>query len=295
MRGYFNSLLGAFPGLEVVKVVKSPEAARDVRTRTRGRVVLVPTMGALHEAHAALFRRARKLAGEKGKVIVSLFVNPLQFGPREDYAGYPRSPVRDLEICRACGVDLAFAPTARQMYRSDRSVFVDEISLSRHLCGASRPGHFSGVCTVVAKLFLILRPDIAVFGEKDWQQLCIIRKMVKDLSFSIRVVGHPTIREPDGLAISSRNKYLTSEERAVAPRIYSALRAAIERRRVRDIVRTGRRLIEEIPGAKLDYLELVEAETIEPARDLRRPARLAAAVFLGKARLIDNVALPPRA
>jgi pantoate--beta-alanine ligase len=277
-----------------VKVLKSPEAARAVRMGARGRVVLVPTMGALHKAHAALFRRARRLAGNKGTVIVSLFVNPLQFGPMEDFTGYPRSPLRDLEICRACGVDLVFAPTSRQMYRADRSVFVDEISLSRHLCGASRPGHFRGVCTVVAKLFLILLPEVAIFGEKDWQQLCIIRKMVRDLSFPIGIVGQATIREPDGLATSSRNQYLEPGERAVAPGIYAALRAAVNRRRVHDIVRTGRRLIEEIPGAKLDYLELVDAENLETANNLRRPARLAAAVFLGKARLIDNVALPPR-
>ena len=251
-------------------------------------------MGALHEGHVALVRRARKLAGKRGKVIVSIFVNPIQFGPNEDLSKYPRSPSQDLEICRRSGVDLVYRPSAEQMYHEDRSVFVDESSLSRRLCGASRPGHFRGVCTVVAKLFLILRPQAAVFGEKDWQQLAIIRRMVRDLDFSIRIIGHPTIREPDGLAMSSRNKYLTAEERSVAPEIYAALRAAAAQRRVEDILKAGRRRIEQIPGARIDYLELVDAETIQPpAKDFRRPMRLAVAVFLGKARLIDNIAVPP--
>jgi pantoate--beta-alanine ligase len=251
-------------------------------------------MGALHEGHVALVRRARKLAGKRGKVIVSIFVNPIQFGPNEDLSKYPRSPSQDLEICRASGVDLVYRPTAEQMYHEDRSVFVDESSLSRRLCGASRPGHFRGVCTVVAKLFLILRPQVAVFGEKDWQQLAIIRRMVRDLDFSIRIIGHPTIREPDGLAISSRNKYLTAEERSIAPEIYAALRAAAAQRRVEDILKAGRRRIEQIPGARIDYFELVDAETIQPAKDFRRPMRLAVAVFLGKARLIDNIEVPPQ-
>jgi pantoate--beta-alanine ligase len=257
-------------------------------------VVLVATMGALHDGHSALIRRARKLADKGGKVVVSIFVNPTQFGPNEDFANYPRSPSQDLEICETCGTDLVFRPSAGQIYHEDRSVFVDESLLSRHLCGASRPGHFRGVCTVVAKLFLILGPDVAVFGEKDWQQLAIIRRMVRDLNFSTQIVAHPIVRQPDGLAMSSRNKYLTPEERAVAPAIYAALRTAAAEAKVRKILDAGRRMIEEIPGARIDYLELVDAETIQPAKDFRRPTRLAAAVFLGKARLIDNIALPPR-
>ena len=251
-------------------------------------------MGALHDGHAALVRRARKLAGKRGNVIVSIFVNPTQFGPNEDFSKYPRSLSKDLEICRACGADVVFKPSAEQMYYEDRSVFVDESSLSHRLCGASRPGHFRGVCTVVAKLFLTLRPEVAVFGEKDWQQLAIIRRMVRDLNFSIRIVGHPTIREPDGLAMSSRNNYLTAEERSLAPKIYAALRAAAAGRQVGDILKAGRRRIRDIPGARIDYLELVDAETIQPVKDFRRPMRLAVAVFLGKARLIDNIAIPPR-
>jgi pantoate--beta-alanine ligase len=256
-------------------------------------LLLVPTMGALHDGHAALIRSARKLAGKRGEVVVSIFVNPIQFGPAEDYSKYPQSLGHDLEICRRSGADLVFNPRVDQMYHEDRSVFVDESSLSRSLCGAARPGHFRGVCTVVAKLFLITRPNAAVFGEKDWQQLAIIRRMVRDLNFSIRIVGHPTVRERDGLAMSSRNRYLTPEERTVAPGIYAALRAAAAGGRVADILRTGRRMIGEIPGVRIDYLELVDAETIEPVKELRRPMRLAVAVFLGKARLIDNIPVPP--
>ena len=277
-----------------MKLAKSLASAREYCARAGRPLVLVPTMGALHDGHAALIRRARKLAGEQGTVVVSVFVNPAQFGPNEDYLKYPRSLRHDLEICKQCGADLVFSPSAARMYFEDRSVFVNEDSMSRGLCGASRPGHFRGVCTVVAKLFLIARPNIAIFGEKDWQQLAIIRRMVRDLNFSIRIVGHPTVREADGLAVSSRNNYLTPQERAVAPGIYAALRAAAAGKRVADILKAGRRMIEEIPGARLDYLELVDAETIVPARDFRRPMRLAAAVFLGKARLIDNIPVLPR-
>jgi pantoate--beta-alanine ligase len=250
-------------------------------------------MGALHHGHAALIRRARQLAGAKGRVVVSIFVNPTQFGPKEDFSSYPRPWRSDLKVCREAGADLVFAPSVEEMYADDRSVFVDETSLSQYLCGASRPGHFRGVCTVVSKLFLIAQPDIAVFGEKDWQQLAILRRMARDLNIPVRLVGHPTIRESDGLATSSRNIYLTPEERAVAPGIYTALRQGAGEETVRLITAKARRLIERIPGARLDYLELVDAETLEPARRLDRPLRLATAVFLGKARLIDNIGVIP--
>jgi pantoate--beta-alanine ligase len=251
-------------------------------------------MGALHEGHAALIRRARRLAGPHGTVAVSIFVNPIQFGPKEDLAKYPRPWKKDLAVSRACGADLIFAPSVEEVYAPDRSVIVDELSLSGHLCGASRPGHFRGVCTVVAKLFLILQPDIAVFGEKDWQQLAIIRRMVRDLNFPVRIVGHETVREADGLAKSSRNAYLTAEERAVAPGIQAALQAAAEKKTAAAIRTAARRALEKIPGARLDYVELVDAETLQPVTHLRRPMRLAAAVFLGKARLIDNIGISPR-
>lgn len=252
-------------------------------------------MGALHEGHAALIRRARRLAGPKGTVAVSIFVNPIQFGPKEDLAKYPRPWKKDLAVSRSCGADLIFAPPVEEVYAVDRSVVVDEHSLSAFLCGASRPGHFRGVCTVVAKLFLMLQPDIAVFGEKDWQQLAIIRRMVRDLNFPVRIVGHETIREGDGLAKSSRNAYLTPEERAVAPGIQAALQAATGKATPAAIRTSARKAIEKIPGARVDYVELVDAESLQPVKNLRRPMRLATAVFLGKARLIDNIGVPPRA
>jgi pantoate--beta-alanine ligase len=251
-------------------------------------------MGALHEGHAALIRRARRLAGARGTVAVSIFVNPIQFGPKEDLAKYPRPWKNDLALSRTCGADLVFAPSVEEVYASDRSVVVDESSLSAFLCGASRPGHFRGVCTVVTKLFLMLQPDIAVFGEKDWQQLAIIRRMVRDLNFPVRIVGHETVREVDGLAKSSRNAYLTPEERTVAPGIQAALQAAAGKTTAGAIRATARRALEKIPGGRLDYVELVDAETLQPVTNLRRPMRLAAAVFLGKARLIDNIGVSPR-
>jgi len=255
-------------------------------------VVLVPTMGALHEGHAALIRKARKIAGRHGAVVVSIFVNPIQFGPKEDLACYPRPFRRDLAVCRNAGADAVFAPAAGEMYCADRSVFTDESSLSQALCGRSRPGHFRGVCTVVAKLFLIVQPTHALFGEKDWQQLAILRRMVRDLNFPVDVVGHPTVREADGLALSSRNAYLTPQERALAPGIHAALSAASRLKSPGAIVKAATRGISSISGARIDYIEAVDAETLEPLLQRRRPGRLAAAIFLGRARLIDNVPLP---
>jgi len=246
-------------------------------------------MGALHHGHAALIQRARELAGDEGTVAVSIFVNPTQFGPKEDFSKYPRPWKKDLAVCRKLGVDLVFAPEAGEIYREGHSVFVDESSLSRFLCGASRPGHFRGVCTVVSKLFLILQPDAAIFGEKDWQQLAIIRRMTRDLNLPVQVMGHPTIRESDGLATSSRNAFLTAAERAEAPKIQAALQQAALGATRAAILKTGRNLIGKIPGTHLDYLELVDAETLEPVKNLRRPMRLATAVFLGTTRLIDNI------
>lgn len=276
-----------------MKIARTLAAARKICRSAPTPVVLVPTMGALHEGHAALIRRARRLAGKSGTVAVSIFVNPIQFGPKEDLAKYPRPWKQDLAVCRAGGADLVFAPVVEEVYAEDRSVFVNEVSLSAHLCGASRPGHFQGVCTVVAKLFLMLQPDIAVFGEKDWQQLAIIRRMVRDLNFPVRIAGHPTVREPDGLAKSSRNAYLTAEERAVAPGIQAALQAAATRKSPAAIRSAARKALEKIPGARLDYVELVDAESLQPVVNLRRPMRLAAAVFLGRARLIDNIGIAP--
>src|SRR6266481_9122246 len=190
------------------------------------RCVLVPTMGALHTAHGELIRVAREAAGKDGEVVISIFVNPLQFEPGGDYQRYPRPEKADEEFCRNSGVDLLFRPSVAEMYGDDRSVFVEETSLSKTLEGESRPGHFRGVCTVVAKLFNLLAPDAAVFGEKDFQQLVIVRRMVRDLNFKTEIIGVPTVREEDGLAYSSRNRYLNPEERKQATVLYKALRAA---------------------------------------------------------------------
>src|SRR5213593_3043761 len=201
------------------------EAQSLARSKRR---VLVPTMGALHKAHAELIRVAREHAGSKGEVAVSIFVNPLQFEPGSDYERYPRPKRAYEELCRNAGVDFLFRPSAVEVYADDRSVFVEEVSLSKTLEGKSRPGHFRGVCTVVAKLFNILAPDAVVFGEKDFQQLVIVRRMVRDLNFKIEIIGVPTVREEDGLAYSSRNQYLNLEERKQAAVLHKALRAAAD-------------------------------------------------------------------
>lgn len=259
--------------------------------------VLVPTMGALHHAHAELMRIAREHAGSKGEVAVSIFVNPLQFEPGSDFDRYPRPEKEDEEFCRNAGVDLLFRPVAKEMYGDDRSVFVDETMLAGTLEGESRPGHFRGVCTVVAKLFNILRPNGAVFGEKDFQQLAIIRRMVRDLNFNVEIVGVPTIREPAGLALSSRNRYLNAEERDQAPMIRAGLLKAAELARSGEtsgncIVSAARSIIETAPLARIDYLELVDADTLQPIDSVRPNSLLAAAVFFGRTRLIDNIRLP---
>jgi pantoate--beta-alanine ligase len=275
-----------------MKVAKSVAVFRAWRKTKAGRVVLVPTMGALHAGHAALIRSSRKLAGPRGAVVVSIFVNPTQFGPKEDFSSYPRPFRNDILLCRSAGADAVFAPPVEELYAGDASVTVDESRLSGVLCGRSRTGHFRGVCTVVAKLLLIVQPTHAVFGEKDWQQLAILRRMVRDLNFPVEVIGHPTVREPDGLATSSRNAYLTAGERALAPRIQEALLSAASKKSPAAIESSARKALSTIPGARLDYVEAVDAASLLPLKNRKSPGRLAAAVFVGKARLIDNVALP---
>lgn len=262
------------------------------RNRAKRRV-LVPTMGALHKAHGELIRVAREKAGKEGEVAVSIFVNPLQFEPGSDYQRYPRPEKEDQDFCRAAGVDLLFRPSAAEMYAYDRSVFVDENSLSTLLEGKSRPGHFRGVCTVVAKLFNILEPDTTVFGEKDFQQLAIIRRMVRDLNYKIDIVAMPTVREGDGLACSSRNAYLNAEERKQAAVLRKALLAAKEcgKKSAKEIVDLVRATIAEAPLAQIDYVKLVDAETLQPIEAVKPNALLALAVYFGKTRLIDNILL----
>ena len=257
------------------------------------RIGVVPTMGFLHAGHLSLVRLARE---RTDVVILTLFVNPTQFGPKEDLAKYPRDFERDAAQCRVAGVDLLFAPEAGAMYAPDASVYVTEEKLSRGLCGASRPGHFRGVCTVVAKLFNLCLPHVAVFGAKDAQQLRVLRRMTRDLNFPIEIVAGPIIREPDGLAMSSRNVYLSADERQQALVLQSALGEA-ER-----LFRAGERaaaplktamehLIAQAPAAKIDYIEIVDDDSLEPVATLEKPALIALAVFVGKTRLIDNVVL----
>jgi pantoate--beta-alanine ligase len=240
-----------------------------------------------------LVRAARR---GTGFVVVSIFVNPTQFGPREDFARYPRTPDADRAVCGEAGADLIFAPTAGEMYPSDSLTFVEVTKLDEGLEGLSRPGHFRGVCTVVLKLLNIVRPDVAYFGQKDAQQARIVRQMVRDLNVPAAVQVEPTVREPDGLAMSSRNRYLSAGERAVAPRIYAALRAARDRALAgeTDAARLESALAGElaaIPGARVDYTRVVDADMLRPLNRLDRPALAVVAVFLGMTRLIDNIEL----
>src|SRR5260370_26975205 len=253
-------------------------------------------MGALHRAHGELIRIAREHAGQRGEVAVSVFVNPLQFEPGSDYERYPRPERQDEDFCRSTGVDLLFRPTPAEMYADDHSVFVEETTLSSTLEGKSRPGHFRGVCTVVAKLFNTLSPNAAVFGEKDFQQLAIIRRMVRDLNFKIDIIAVPTIREDDGLAFRSRNEYLNLEERKQAPVLRRALLAAAEKAKVGEksaklIVGPARNVISKASLARIDYVTLVEAENLQPVEIVRPKSLLALAVFFGRTRLIDSILL----
>ena len=260
------------------------------------RLAFVPTMGNLHDGHLSLVRLAKTRADV---VVVSIFVNPTQFGPHEDFAAYPRTFEADRALCEREGVDLIFHPSVPDMYPEGASVSVIESSLSRTLCGAARPGHFAGVCTVVAKLFNLVLPHVAVFGEKDAQQLRIIRRMVRDLRFPVEIVAGPTAREADGLARSSRNQFLAAEQRPQAVCLRRALDEA-ERRFVageRDpaaLVAAMRAVVARAPAAKIDYVEIVDDETLQPlAGPIARPALAALAVWVGQPRLIDNAVLRP--
>lgn len=248
----------------------------------------VPTMGYLHDGHAALIDQARK---DNDKVIVSIFVNPTQFGENEDLNSYPSDINRDKSLCEAHKADIIFAPTSDEMYH-DRKAFVNIIELSDTLCGISRPIHFKGVCTVVAKLFNIIQPTNAYFGEKDAQQLAIIRKMVYDLNFPINIIGVPIVRESDGLAKSSRNTYLSSEERKAATILYKAVqmgKQTIKRGASADsIINTMTEIINTEPLAKIDYVSVVDANTMQPVHEITSPVLVAMAVYIGSTRLIDN-------
>ena len=291
----------AFSGPSVIrgsllKVFRRVAAIRSFVQSASGPIVLVPTMGALHAGHAALIDRARRVAGPRGLVIVSIFVNPTQFGPKEDFSRYPRTLASDRTVCAAQGADVIFSPSPTEMYPAGFSTWVNEESVSASMCGASRPGHFHGVCTVVLKLFTIVLPVAAVFGLKDFQQCMVIRRMVRDLNVPVRIIAVPTVREPDGLALSSRNRYLTPEERAQAPVLRSALLAS------REAFRKGetspaklRKLLQQIiataPIARVDYLEIRAADSLANVKTATRNTVIALAVFFGKTRLIDNITL----
>src|SRR5256886_9291783 len=255
---------------------------RDVPPRAPAkRRVLVPTMGALHKAHGELIRVARDKAEKDGEVAVSIFVNPLQFEPGSDYERYPRPEKEDEEFCRKLDVDLLFRPSAAEIYADDRSVFVEENSLSNVLEGKSRPGHFRGVSTVVAKLFNILQPNAAVFGEKDFQQLAIIRRMVRDLNYKIAIIAVPTVREEDGLACSSRNAYLNPEERKQAAVLRKALLAARDsnKKSAKEVVDLARKTITTAPLARIDYVELADVQTLQSIDSVKPNSLLAVAVY----------------
>ncbi len=283
-----------------MRIVKSAAAMQRLALawRRKGvRVAFVPTMGFLHEGHISLVSHARKLAGPRGVVVASIYVNPTQFAPHEDLSRYPRDLPRDTRLCRDAGVDVLFTPDDSEMYpgiaADGYSTYVIEEVLSRGMEGASRPTHFRGVTTIVAKLFNIVLPDVAVFGAKDFQQAAIIRRMTRDLNFPVKTVVAPTVRERDGLAMSSRNKYLTADERAQATVLWRSLQLAQER--VRSATVTASQLKREIaalvaaqPAARLDYVEFFEPDTLAPAAQVKRGTHCALAVLVGKTRLIDN-------
>lgn len=272
-----------------MKIADTGIALRQLLENAPRPVVLVPTMGAFHPGHLSLIQQAREIAGPGGTVVVSIFVNPLQFDRAADLDAYPRPMTSDLAACEAAGVNFAFTPLVDSMYFPDRSVTVTETLLSRGLCGAARPGHFDGVCTVVLKLFLLTSCNAALFGEKDFQQLAVIRRMVRDLDVPVKIIACPTVREADGLAMSSRNTRLSPAQRADAPRIHRALAAASKFRSPEQILASARADIEASPLARIDYLALVDAETLQAASTLDRPTTLATAVFYGEVRLIDHV------
>ncbi|WP_300157148.1 pantoate--beta-alanine ligase [Solidesulfovibrio sp.] len=275
-------------------IIKDPQELRArCRDWLRRDVVtgLVPTMGSLHAGHASLLRLARERAE---RVVASVFVNPTQFGPGEDLAAYPRDLDRDAALAREAGVDVLFAPAPEAMYAPEAATWVEVPELAGYLCGASRPTHFRGVCTVVSKLFLLAQPSLAVFGEKDWQQLAILRRMTADLGFPVEIVGAPIVREADGLALSSRNVYLTRQERAEAPHINKGLAlaaarvAAGERDAGRMLAETAAYFAREMPSATLDYLACVHPQRLYSLDVIDGPALFATAVKFSRARLIDN-------
>ena len=290
-----------------MKIARTIEEVRQQISlaKSQGKKIgLVPTMGALHEGHASLFDSARKKLGENGFVIASIFVNPTQFGPGEDFEAYPRTETEDLATCESHSVDLAFLPAVEAMYPEGAKTVVSVREITRHMCGKSRPGHFDGVATIVAKLFNIATPDFAFFGEKDFQQIAVVSQMARDLDMPVEIVPCPTIREEDGLAKSSRNKYLDPEQRVQASALFRALMFA------QDLAATGDSVGEILDGmefliknnaphGEIDYLHIVDSQTLDDLphdvkpSELNTPTRAIISVYFGKARLIDNMQIFP--
>ena len=280
-----------------MKIIKSVSdmSAEAARLREEGkRISFVPTMGNLHEGHLSLMRMANPLGDV---LVISIFVNPLQFEPGSDFDAYPRTFQDDLEKCEAVGVDIVFAPTEPDLYPEGFQTTVEVTEVSKGLCGDFRPGHFKGVATVVLKLFNIVKPHVAVFGEKDFQQLCVIRRMVKDLNLDVEIVGHPTVREPDGLAMSSRNQYLSPKERRHATLLYQLLKRAREQfqrgeKRAQRLIADVQNGLSRDPLISVEYVSIRDRETLKPLeKTVDRPAVMALAVHIGKTRLIDNIFL----
>jgi len=286
--------------MQIVSSLATMQRLAQKWRRENQRIGFVPTMGYLHAGHLSLVRRARQAVGKNGKVVVSIYVNPTQFAPTEDLASYPRDLQRDLQLCRDAGADAVFTPGDAEMYAGkaagNYSTYVVEEKLSQSMEGMTRPTHFRGVTTVVAKLFNIVLPDIAVFGQKDFQQAAVIQRMVADLNFKVKIIVAPTLRERDGLAMSSRNKYLDAEQRSQAVILFHALQAAsaaVKRKPLTAArLRTDlKKFITAAPAARLDYVEFFDPETLVPAARVKPGTQMALAVFLGRTRLIDNATL----
>jgi pantoate--beta-alanine ligase len=287
--------------MQIVSSIAAMQRLARKWQRAGTRIGFVPTMGYLHAGHLSLVKRARQAVGKNGKVVVSIYVNPTQFAPTEDLSKYPRDLKGDLKLLRELKVDVVFTPSNAEMYpnKSENrfSTYIVEEKLSRTMEGASRPTHFRGVTTIVAKLFNIVLPDVAVFGQKDFQQAAIIKRMVADLNFPVKIIVAPTLRERDGLAMSSRNKYLTGDLRRQATVLWRAIqtaKAAVKKSKIVSAAKLKadlKKLIESEPDAKLDYIEFFEPETLSPVSKVMRGTQMALAVLIGKTRLIDNTKL----
>lgn len=269
---------------------------RSDQIRSQGKtIVFVPTMGFLHDGHLSLMKKGKSYGDD---LVASIFINPTQFAPGEDLASYPRDVERDLELTKKTGVDAVFVPDTNEIYSQEFQTYINLEKLPNHLCGISRPIFFRGVATIVAKLFNIVKPHVAVFGQKDYQQLIVIRQMVRDLDFGIEIVGAPTIREPDGIAMSSRNTYLTTDQRASALYIYQSMKKAQEalengERDATGLIEMAREFIQSRPYTEIDYISICDPDTLVDIKTIDKPVLMALAVKVGKARLIDNMILNP--